>query len=66
MPSFVPIGLRLRRVRGRPDTCDFLKHTWVQIAREGREGRHIGTLFTFGDADAVLKILPTFHHPTSR
>jgi hypothetical protein len=26
----------------------------VEIAREGREGRHIGTLFTFGDADRVL------------
>jgi diadenylate cyclase len=26
----------------------------VEIAREGREGRRIGTLFTFGDADAVM------------
>jgi DNA integrity scanning protein DisA with diadenylate cyclase activity len=26
----------------------------VQIAREGREGRRIGTLFTFGDEQAVL------------
>jgi hypothetical protein len=26
----------------------------VEIAREGREGRRIGTLFTFGDADKVL------------
>lgn len=26
----------------------------VEIAREGREGRRIGTLFTFGDSDAVL------------
>ena len=26
----------------------------VEIAREGREGRRIGTLFTFGDAGAVL------------
>jgi hypothetical protein len=26
----------------------------VEIAREGREGRRIGTLFTFGDANAVL------------
>ena len=26
----------------------------VEIAREGREGRHIGTLFTVGCADAVL------------
>lgn len=27
----------------------------VEIAREGREGRRIGTLFTFGDAEAVLE-----------
>ncbi len=27
----------------------------TEIAREGREGRKIGTLFTVGDADAVLK-----------
>jgi len=27
----------------------------VEIAREGREGRRIGTLFTFGDAAAVLE-----------
>ena len=26
----------------------------LEIAREGREGRRIGTLFTFGQADAVL------------
>jgi diadenylate cyclase len=26
----------------------------VEIAREGREGRRIGTLFTFGDAEEVL------------
>ena len=27
----------------------------VEIAREGREGRRIGTLFTFGDAEVVLE-----------
>jgi diadenylate cyclase len=27
----------------------------VEIAREGREGRRIGTLFTIGDEDAVLE-----------
>jgi DNA integrity scanning protein DisA with diadenylate cyclase activity len=26
----------------------------VEIAREGREGRRIGTIFTYGDADTVL------------
>ena len=28
----------------------------LEIAREGREGRRIGTLFTIGDADAVLSV----------
>jgi diadenylate cyclase len=27
----------------------------IEIAREGREGRRIGTIFTVGDADAVLE-----------
>jgi diadenylate cyclase len=27
----------------------------VEIAREGREGRRIGTIFTVGDSDAVLR-----------
>lgn len=27
----------------------------LEIAREGREGRRVGTLFTIGDADAVLR-----------
>lgn len=27
----------------------------VEIAREGREGRKIGTLFVVGDSDAVLE-----------
>jgi diadenylate cyclase len=26
----------------------------VEIAREGREGRRVGTLFTLGDEEAVL------------
>jgi len=26
----------------------------VEIAREGREGRRVGTLFTLGDENAVL------------
>jgi DNA integrity scanning protein DisA with diadenylate cyclase activity len=44
----------------------------VEIAREGREGRRIGTLFTVGDADEVLKrsrnlILDPLHgHPRER
>jgi len=41
----------------------------VEIAREGREGRKIGTLFTIGDEQAVLQrsttliLDPLLHHP---
>jgi DNA integrity scanning protein DisA with diadenylate cyclase activity len=41
----------------------------VEIAREGREGRKIGTLFVVGDSDAVLKssrpliLDPLYGHP---
>ncbi|HZR64299.1 MAG TPA: diadenylate cyclase [Terriglobales bacterium] len=37
-----------------PEVLETLIELAVQIAREGREGRRIGTLFTFGDEDAVL------------
>lgn len=41
----------------------------VQIAREGREGRKVGTIFTIGDAEAVLAqsrcliLDPLYGHP---
>ncbi len=37
-----------------PDVFESLIELAVEIAREGREGRRIGTLFTFGDEGAVL------------
>jgi len=37
-----------------PDAILPLIELAIEIAREGREGRRIGTLFTFGDEDAVL------------
>jgi diadenylate cyclase len=37
-----------------PDVLEPLIELAVEIAREGREGRRIGTLFTLGDEDAVL------------
>jgi diadenylate cyclase len=37
-----------------PDVFEPLIGLAVEIAREGREGRRIGTLFTFGDETAVL------------
>jgi hypothetical protein len=38
----------------RPAVLNALLDLAIEIAREGREGRRIGTLFTFGHADAVL------------
>src|SRR5262249_2749132 len=37
-----------------PEILESLISLAVEIAREGREGRRIGTLFTLGDEDAVL------------
>src|ERR1700732_2209833 len=37
-----------------PDVLEPLIQLAVEIAREGREGRRVGTLFTLGDEDAVL------------
>jgi DNA integrity scanning protein DisA with diadenylate cyclase activity len=36
------------------DVLDAILELAIEIAREGREGRRIGTLFTLGSADAVL------------
>lgn len=38
----------------RPDVLDATLELAIEIAREGREGRRIGTLFTLGKADEVL------------
>jgi diadenylate cyclase len=37
-----------------PDVLESLIELAVEIAREGREGRRLGTLITFGDENAVL------------
>jgi diadenylate cyclase len=37
-----------------PDVLESLIGLAIEIAREGREGRRVGTLFTLGDGDAVL------------
>src|SRR6202522_3214666 len=56
-----------------PEVLDPLIGLAVEIAREGREGRRIGTLFTLGDEDEVLArsrpliLDPLLGHPeTSR
>lgn len=54
-----------------PDIVEALIELAVEIAREGREGRRIGTLFTLGDEDAVLErsrlliLDPLAGHPES-
>ena len=49
---FQPICAQLRRCQ--KENLEPVIELAVEIAREGREGRRIGTLFTFGDAEAVL------------
>ena len=54
------------------DTLEHVIALAVEIAREGREGRRVGTLFTVGDADGVLSrsrnliLDPLFGHPRER
>jgi diadenylate cyclase len=54
-----------------PDVLESLIGLAIEIAREGREGRRVGTLFIFGDENAVLArsrpliLDPLFGHPES-
>jgi len=54
------------------DTLEHVIVLAVEVAREGREGRRVGTLFTVGDADEVLKrsrnliLDPLYGHPRER
>ena len=56
----------------REEILEPLLELAIEIAREGREGRRIGTLFTIGDAEAVMAwsrplILNPFEgHPRNR
>src|ERR1700692_1595304 len=53
------------------DVLESLIELAVEIAREGREGRRVGTLFTLGDESAVLArsrpliLDPLLGHPES-
>lgn len=53
------------------DVLESLLELAVEIAREGREGRRVGTLFTLGDEEAVLArsrpliLDPLLGHPES-
>ncbi len=52
-----------------PEVLNSVLELAVELAREGREGRKIGTLFTVGDAENVLRLSrplildPLFGHP---
>ena len=54
-----------------PEVLESLIELAVEIAREGREGRRIGTLFTLGDQQEVLArsrpliLDPLLGHPES-
>jgi DNA integrity scanning protein DisA with diadenylate cyclase activity len=64
-----PVARSTRCPERRRRTVEAIVRLAVEIAREGREGRKIGTLFTVGDVDAVLEhsralILDPLHgHP---
>jgi DNA integrity scanning protein DisA with diadenylate cyclase activity len=58
------------KLRGcSPEVCKAIIELAVEIAREGREGRRIGTLFTIGEAETVLShsrpliLDPIAYHP---
>lgn len=54
MPAALFDAVTSRIAGCRPDVLEPVLELAVEIAREGREGRRIGTLFTVGNADAVL------------
>lgn len=52
-----------------PDVLESLLYLAVEVAREGREGRRIGTIFVVGDSDQVMQLSrplildPLYGHP---
>src|SRR3954463_8123698 len=52
-----------------PDVLNAVMDVAIEIAREGREGRRIGTMLTVGDHEEVLRrsrcliLDPLAHHP---
>jgi len=51
---FGPVAISTRCKKVRRETVEALVELAVEIAREGREGRKIGTLFVIGDVEGVL------------
>ena len=66
---FGPVAESTRCDRVRRRTLEEVVLLAVELAREGREGRKIGTLFVVGDVDAVLErsrpliLDPLYGHP---
>lgn len=52
---FGPVCDRVRCDAKKRQVLEELIELAVELAREGREGRKVGTLFVFGDHDAVLE-----------
>jgi DNA integrity scanning protein DisA with diadenylate cyclase activity len=66
---FGPVAESTRCSEIRRQTLEQVVELAVEVAREGREGRKIGTLFTVGGAEGVLErshallLDPLFGHP---
>ena len=66
---FGPVATSTRCSETMRETVEELLQLAVEIAREGREGRKIGTLFVIGDVDEVLgrsrplMLDPLYGHP---
>jgi diadenylate cyclase len=68
--AFGPVCKSARCTPERRQTLESLVQLAVELAREGREGRKIGTLFVIGDVENVaarsrpLILDPLYGHPT--
>jgi DNA integrity scanning protein DisA with diadenylate cyclase activity len=66
---FGPVAETTRCEQARRRTLEEVTMLAVELAREGREGRKIGTMFVIGDVDAVLErsrpliLDPLYGHP---
>ncbi|MEP7334839.1 MAG: hypothetical protein ABI717_03570, partial [Actinomycetota bacterium] len=52
---FGPVAASTRCAAAMRETLELVVQLAVELAREGREGRKIGTLFVIGDVEAVLE-----------
>ena len=66
---FGPVAASTRCAHARRQTVEDVVELGVELAREGREGRKVGTLFVVGDVEAVLDrsrpliLDPLYGHP---